>query len=452
MKEFLKKALEKVDAEYADVRLEERLSTVVHMMGPETEEASEKRVLGGSVRAFHRGGIGFATFSRPEDAPRAAEEASRLARLASEGKSERLAPGVPVEDIVPPEIKGRDPRTVPLEEKAELVRSYNDIMLGVKGVVTTNTAYNDLFLRRVFLSTDGADITEERIYARIVLSATAADGSTVQSRHMAFADQMGYETVLNREGKAEEAAKDAVALLSAPKVQGGLYTVILDPIMAGVFVHEAFGHLSEADHLSRDKKMQEIMKPGQVFGIPELNITDKPIPGQWGYYKYDDEGTEKKTVYLVKEGVLTGRLHSRHTAALMGEEPTGNARAIDYSFPPIVRMSATCIEPGDKGFQELLEGIDKGIYVVSALGGMTELEMFTFSAQKAYMIERGEIKGLVRDVVLSGNVFETLKNIEGIGKDTLFWAGGCGKGMQNPLPVTTAAPHIRIKNVLVGGV
>ena len=452
MKDALKKALERADADYADVRLEERVSSVVHMMGHETEEAGEKRVLGGSVRAFHKGGIGFATFSEPEDAPRAAEEASRLARLAAEGKNERLAACEPVVDDVPLELEGRDPRTVSLAEKAELVRIYNDIMLGVKGVVTTNTVYTDTFLRRIFMSTEGAEITEERIYARVVLSATASDGSTVQSRHIAFADQWGYDTVLNREAEAEEAARDAVALLSAPKVQGGLYTVILDPLMAGVFVHEAFGHLSEADHLSRDPKMQGIMRPGQTFGIPELNITDKPIPGQWGYYKYDDEGTEKKTVYLVKEGLLAGRLHSRHTAALMGEEPTGNARALDYSFPPIVRMSATCIEPGEQEFEGLLEGIERGIYVVSALGGMTELEMFTFSAQKAYMIEKGKITHLVRDVVLSGNVFETLKNIEGIGKDIVHWSGGCGKGMQGPLPVTTAAPHIRIKNVLVGGV
>jgi TldD protein len=452
MKDALKKALEKVCVDYADIRLEERVSSVVHMMGPETEEASEKRVLGGAVRAFHKGGIGFATFTRPEDAPRAAEEASRLARLAAEGKDEHLAPSKPVADEVKLVLKGRDPRKVSLEEKAQLVRRYNDIMLGVKGIVTTNTAYTDTYVKRILLSTDGADITEERIYARIVLSATASDGSNVQSRYAAFANQLGYDTVLNREGDAEDIARDAVALLSAHKVQGGLYTVILDPLMAGVFVHEAFGHLSEADHLSRDRKMQEIMKPGQVFGIPELNITDKPIPGQWGYYKYDDEGTEKRTVYLVKDGVLSGRLHSRHTAALMGEEPTGNARALDYSFPPIVRMSATCIEPGEKEFEDLLEGIERGIYVVSALGGMTELEMFTFSAQKAYMIEKGKITHLVRDVVLSGNVFETLKNIEGIGKDIVYWAGGCGKGMQGPLPVTTAAPHIRIKNVLVGGV
>jgi len=452
MKDILKKALEKVDADYGDVRLEERTSSVVHMMGPETEEASEKRILGGSVRAFHRGGVGFATFSLPEDAPAAAETASRLARLASEGKGESQAPVKPVKDELKVSLEARDPREVSLDEKARLVKKYNDIMLGVNGVVTTHAAYTDLFVRRFFLSTEGSDITEESLYTRVMFSAVAADGSTVQSRHIAFADQMGYDTVLNREADAEEAARDAVALLSAPRVQGGLYTVILDPLMAGVFVHEAFGHLSEADHLSRDPKMQEVMKPGQTFGIPELNITDKPIPGQWGYYKYDDEGVEKKLTYLVKDGLLTGRLHSRHTAALMGEEPTGNARALDYSFPPIVRMSATCIEPGDREFSELLDGIDRGIYVVSALGGMTELEMFTFSAQKAYMIEKGKLTHLVRDVVLSGNVFETLKNIEGIGKDIIYWAGGCGKGRQNPLPVTTAAPHIRIKNVLVGGV
>ena len=440
-----------MDVEYGDVRLEEKAATVVHMAGPEMEEAGERRDFGGAARAFHKGGIGFATFARAEDAPRAAEEASALARLAAGDKDEHFATVPVVRDEIKAPPQDTDPTSVSLEEKVDLVKRYNSISMGVKGVVTTNTSYSDARVIRHFLSTEGSDITEERIYTRVVLSATAAEGSNIQSRHISSAGQSGFGRALGLETDAETAGRDAVELLSAPKVRGGTYTVILDPIMAGVFIHEAFGHLSEADHLSRDDRMKEIMKPGSVFGSGILNITDQPLPGEWGYYKYDDEGVEKKKVYLVKEGVLQGRLHSRHTAWLMGEAPTGNARALDFTFPPIVRMSGTCIEPGKSSLEELLDGIDKGIYVVSALGGMTEMEMFTFSAQKAYMIENGKITQLVRDVVLSGNVFETLKNIDAVGSDRSFWAGGCGKGRQMPLPVSTGAPHIRIRNVLVGG-
>lgn|GEM_PF-2008901 len=57
------------------------------------------------------------------------------------------------------------------------------------------------------------------------------------------------------------------------------------------------------------------------------------------------------------------------------------------------------------------------------------------------------------DVVLTGNVFETLMNIDAIGNDLVMFGGlgGCGKGGQSPLRVSDGGPHIRIKNVTIGG-
>ncbi len=69
------------------------------------------------------------------------------------------------------------------------------------------------------------------------------------------------------------------------------------------------------------------------------------------------------------------------------------------------------------------------------------------------MIRNGEVAELVRDVVLTGNVFETLERIDLIADD-LAWAdgaGGCGKGGQSPLPVGLGSPHLRIQEVVVGG-
>ncbi len=148
-----------------------------------------------------------------------------------------------------------------------------------------------------------------------------------------------------------------------------------------------------------------------------------------------------------------GRLHSRETAGKMGELPTGSARAINYKFEPIPRMRVTCIENGDKTFEEMIKDIELGVYAKGSLGGQTTHEMFTFSATHGYMIRNGEISELVRDVVLSGNVFETLKNIVAIGNDKKYLnsAGGCGKAGQYPLPVSEAAPHIKIKGVIIGG-
>jgi TldD protein len=154
---------------------------------------------------------------------------------------------------------------------------------------------------------------------------------------------------------------------------------------------------------------------------------------------------------LIKDGILVGRLHSRETAAKMGEQPTGNARATSYRYPPIVRMTNTFIEGGNTSFEEMISGIDQGVYACDAFGGQTALENFSFSAAYGYMIRDGEIGELVRDVGLSGNLFVTLEHIDAVGND-FQWAewGRCGKG-QGGLPVTMGAPHIRIQDVLIGG-
>jgi len=242
-------------------------------------------------------------------------------------------------------------------------------------------------------------------------------------------------------------------LLSAPQAVGGEYTVVLDPVLAGVFVHEAFGHLSESDHVYENQKLCELMVLGKRFSGSHLNIVDgAAVPGLRGSYKYDDEGVPATRTYLIRQGILEGRLHSRETAAKMNEKPTGNARALNYAFPPIVRMTNTFIEPGTISFDDIISGIKEGIYARDWYGGTTSLEMFTFSAAEAYMIRNGRVAELVQPVVLSGNVFTTLHNIDAIGNDLdMNQGGGCGKGGQSPLPVSNGSPHIRIRHCLVGG-
>jgi TldD protein len=140
-------------------------------------------------------------------------------------------------------------------------------------------------------------------------------------------------------------AARASRLLKAPQAKGGEYTVVLDPILAGVFVHEAFGHLSESDHVYENKELRDVMVLGKRFGSPQLNIVDGArVKNLRGSYKYDDEGVPATKTYLIKKGILSGRLHSRETAAKMGEPLSGNARAINYRFPPIVRMTNTYID------------------------------------------------------------------------------------------------------------
>jgi len=448
-------AIAKSRADYTEVRLEREWRTRVLFQKDRLENIEASTEVGGLVRCLVGGGWGIAVFNSLDELGKKVEEAYRIAKAVSPKISERssLAPLDPVEDEVHARL-ARDFREIPLAKKKELVEHYNQIMLSVPKVVSTTTRYTDSFKEWLFANSEGTFIFEERPDITLILAATAREGDNIQQAFESIGEAQGFELVEGLEEKAKEVADRAVALLSAKPVEGGQYTVILDQDLAGVFIHEAFGHLCEADFTYKNERMRELLQPGREFGVKELNvIEDGFLPGRRGNYRYDDEGVPRRRIYLIKNGVLQGLMHSRETAAKLGAEPTGNARAISYRFEPIVRMRNTYIDRGTASFEEMLRGIDHGIYAKSAFGGQTEFEQFTFSAAYAYEIEHGELGEMLRDVVLTGNVFETLKNIDMIGDDLQIrgGAGGCGKGGQSPLPVTDGAPHIRIQNVTIGG-
>ena len=451
LRDQISQALKGHGADYVEVRIEEGESTRLLYRGRELEDVGMTTSLGGNVRALVNGGWGFVSFNTIEELGARVEDAVRQARIVGQEKSE-LAGVEPIVDIVEPQLR-KDPRTLTLAQKKGLMDEYNEVMWGVGGIQTTLIAYGDGHKKVVFANSDGSYIEQQRVDVSLRLSATARDGSEVQQAGVSLGSSGDFSVVEGLHQESREIAEKAASLLAAPRVQGGEYTVILDPVLAGVFTHEAFGHLSESDHVYENDRLKEVMVLGRKFGGEHLNIVDgAAVPGLRGSYKYDDEGVPSTRSYLIKEGELVGRLHSRETAAKMGEAPSGNARAIDFRYEPIVRMTNTFIEPGATTFEEMIADVKEGVYACDWYGGMTSMEMFTFSAREAYMIRDGKVAELLRPVTLSGNVFETLKNLDAVGNDLdMNQGGGCGKGGQSPLPVSNGSPHIRIAKCLVGG-
>jgi len=451
MQDKLFSIIRKLKADYVEVRLDKSESSRLVYRGERLEEAGRTASAGGCVRALVKGGWGFASFNSPDRLSKSAAMAVEQATHVGKGNSE-FSPARAIVDKVEAEYK-KNPLAVTLSTKKSLLDEYNRIMLETPGIQTTSIGYGDIRKKVTYASSDGSYIEQSRIDLTLRLSAIASRNGDVQQVGLSIGSKGDFSTVECLQEKARGIALRAVAMLSAPEVKGGSYTVVLDPVLAGVFVHEAFGHLSEADHIYENPQMREIMVLGRSFGGQHLNIVDgAAVPGLRGSYRYDDEGTPASKTYLIKEGVLNSRLHSRETAARMGEKPTGNARAINYTYPPIVRMTNTYIEPGSTAFADMISEIKEGVYARDWYGGTTSLEMFTFSAGEAYMIRDGKIAEMIRPVVLSGNVFTTLHNIDAVGNDLdMNQGGGCGKAGQSPLPVSNGSPHIRIQNCLVGG-
>ncbi|MEO0853046.1 MAG: TldD/PmbA family protein [Cyanobacteria bacterium J06648_11] len=440
-------------ADFLAIRLEESEGTDIFIRNDEIETLSETLSSGGHVRVCHDGGWGFASFNRLEDLETRIEEAIAAARRVGRDRT-YLATVEPQRAIVPLELSGTDPRQIPLARKKALCESYIEALRSAGDeIASSGVRYGDV-VQQVWLATsDGTAIAQAWADMELRAFATARRGDRVQTGRETCGSRRGFEDLEGLEDSISGAGKRAIAALSMPVVQGGSYTVVIDPILTGLFVHEAFGHLSEADMAYENPDLLESMSMGRRFGSEDLQIWDGAAPaGHRGSYAFDDEGTPATATQLIKDGRLVGRLHSRETAGVLDEQPTGNARCLNYHYAPIVRMTNTWIDRGTTPVADLIRGIDDGIYASNWVGGMTNGEMFTFTAGEARLIQNGELADPVRDVTLSGNVFQTLANIEAIGDD-FAWdeSGGCGKGGQSGLPVGCGGPSLRIRDVAIGG-
>lgn len=453
MIEKLKEIISKIPADYADLRYEILRETKIIFKGKELYQVGENTGDGYVLRVLKNGGFSSISFTKPEFSEKAIKTAIENAILMGNNtkKPVELAKVEIIKDTFIPNL-AEDPRKVSLDEKIELVRIYNKIPLQFSNTTTT-LQYTEVIREKYFVSSEGTEIREDLITTFIRGEIISFDGNLVQNVRIGIGGSDGFHRLRNREDVFEKRTKIALDLLKARPVEAGVYNVILNPNMAGVFAHEAFGHFSEADLIEDNPSMREKMKLGAKLGSDILTIIDDPtMPNQLGFYKYDDEGVKARTTYLLKNGILVGRLHSRRTAVEFGEPVTGHCVAEDYRYAPIIRMGNIFIKPGEKSFEELLDELQDGLYILDAKGGQTSGENFTFGAQYGYVVKDGKIRDMIRNINISGNLYKTLLDITSISKDfELTEVGGCGKGQLN-IRSSHGGPHILVKNVVIGGV
>ncbi len=262
-----------------------------------------------------------------------------------------------------------------------------------------------------------------------------------------------FSTDLTPKEIGQDAAKEALELLDAALPPAGEMPVVLAPGHSGVLVHEAVGHLLEAD-FNRKKTSIFWNKMGKKVGSSQVTIYDDPtIPYFRGSYNIDDEGTIPKKTLLIKKGKMAGLLQDRLSAKLMRRPLTGHGRRQDYSSIPIPRMSNTFIDRGEHSPDEIIKSVEKGFYAHKFLGGQVEDSgKFTFSVSSGYLIEDGKLTAPVKQATLIGTNIDILKNIVMIGSDLKFGlqTGTCGKEGQ-AAPVVDGCPTIKISRMTVGG-
>ncbi|PXF50327.1 MAG: TldD/PmbA family protein [Candidatus Methanophagaceae archaeon] len=513
MQEEIKKAVDFVISEgarFADIRLEKGYATTLELRDGVFREMSYGIDEGVGVRVLYKNSWGFSS-SNELSKPRikaAFEDALRVGRALSLSKSEseklesekselekkreeeavKMAGAKPRSDHfkLKPKI---NPEDVSVEEKKRLVKAaYKAATQHSPLVKSVSILYLDGYEEKTYADSEGCFVVTEMPAVFLRVRVVAKKGSVLQEGVESVGAVAGFEVVAEEgevakgeaaegvaaegvaaEGVAAEgnpevvgvkAADKAVRLLDAEQPPAGEFPVIMDSKLTGVFMHEALGHAAEADHVLCGESILKD-KLGEQVAYEGLTVADDPtVVGSHGYYKYDDEGLRARRTEIIKNGVLVSYLHTRETAGRLEATPTANARAADYSEVPLVRMSNTVVEAGSRAgagrgwsFEEMLEGVRFGIYAKGMRGGQVDTVRgeFQFSAEEAFLIEKGRLTKRLKNVSLSGRTLEVLKEIDAVGQEKKRGSiGFCGKDGQE-VPVSEFAPHVRVKRILVGG-
>ena len=444
-------------ATYADLRCSGKEITNLTQKNGKIEDITTGSSFSAGLRVLYKGSWGFASTDDVSGLSGIAETAFRIAKSIQDSNNSKdvvLAETKTVEKDIDVKYK-TSLKNMSIDDKIAFAKA------GYKGatevsdkIKAISLIYSDSCARNVFASSEGTYITSNPQYFKYYVFSTARQGDRREESYDRYASFSGIDELIRRDPAkiGASASKEAVKLLGASLPPSGKMPVILHPSIGGLFVHEAVGHASEADHAMKESIFNSEL--GEKIGSDKLNIIDDPtLVGKHGSYMYDDEGVRAKKTVIFRKGVLESYLHSRETAGFMGVEPTGNGRAQSPSFLPIVRMSNTYFDKGDMEIDELFEGVKNGVYMKGFKGGEVNPVdgTFTFGVEQGYLIEDGKKTKLVKDCAMSGLILDVLKKIDAVAKD--LWVDGigfCGKEGQ-AVPVSDGGPHFRVSELLVGG-
>jgi len=457
LKDVLSSVLDKLkslDASYAEIRTQENSNTFLTVRDGQVEAVSLSTEKGAAVRVLAKGAWGFSTTNSlaRRNLEKAAKSALKMAKAAGKSVREpvKLAPVKAVEDKAGVKFK-KDPRKVDISTKIKNLLSINNSCFNFdKHIKSVTVNYADLATQQALATTEGTYIEQLKMFVWNYCWVTGKSKNIMASARDEIGAH-GYELFNSEppEQIAERVSRKVVQQLEAETPKGGPFSAIIGTSIVGVLAHEALGHICEADLTLAGSALMG--KLGQKIASEKVTIYDSAlIPEGLGAIKYDDEGVLGQKTVLIKNGILVGLMHNRETAAKMNMKPTGNARAQDFRVPPIIRMRNTCFEKGDYSFEELMEDIKFGYYLEAFRGGQANLDgTFTVGVQSAFEIVNGELGKPVRNIGVSGNTLETLRQVEACGKDFGLETGRCGKGQY--MFESSGGPPLRVKSILIGG-
>ncbi len=458
-------------ASYADARVVVRRSQVVGTRNQRVERLDDSETQGIGVRVLVNGAWGFACDRRlsAEGANAAAQKACAFAKAAPGGHRRDLAPVEPGKGEFRTRVE-RDPFEVALADKVELCLRA-ERALGHEDVQVTSASVRAQKEHKVFVSSEGAATEQELVECGGGIDALASRNGVTQIRsypsaHGGSSSQAGWEFVegLGLEREAPRVGEQAAALLQAPPCPSQVTTVVIDAEQMELQVHESVGHPTELDRVYGTEAAYagtSFLKPEDLgslrYGSEHMNITaDSTTPGGLGSFGFDDEGVPAGREPIVAAGVLTGFLTSRETAAKIGSGSGGSMRADNWNRMPLVRMTNLHLEPGEGSLEELIGGVDEGLYLETNKSWSIDDKRlnFQFGTQVAWEIKDGKLGRMLRDATYTGQTpvfWGSLDAVAGPEEWVLYGLTNCGKGQPGQhAHVSHGTSPARFRNVQVG--
>lgn len=447
-------------AQFADVRAMARRGSSILVQDRRAEKMFYSTSAGFAVRVLVDGSWGFASCDGfdPKLLSECLDQALVLAKQSAPVVLDRavVAAVEPVREQVR-QVGRLEIDEVPLEKKQRICLDLERQALdaGQGKIVNSIVSYGD-GIREVWLvNSSGTQVYSAVTRTHTSCQVTAVEGDMRQRNYQVRGHQGGPELLLeiDPEQFSIKAGKKVLQQLRSKKAPAGEFPVIFHSTISGLLAHEALGHNAEADTVWAGQSILE-GKLGEQVASPLVNIVDDgTVPGSYGSEPFDSEGVPTRRRQIIKNGELKGLLHCLETAARFATEPNGCGRAQDHSSMPLCRMSNTFFESGTSTFDDMLKGIDKGIYLREGHEGYVypERGQFLCHAHEGQMIEHGQLGEPLRDVSVSGLILETLMNIDMVGDDfEMIFPGTCGKGGQG-VPSDCGGPHLRVSRMVVGG-
>ena len=456
-------------ASYAEARIQNTRARQFILKNGESQPSFFAEGYGIGIRVISRGALGFAATNEMQTGlvNELAERAVKLARASVPLLKKKItfdsSKAVRKRWAAPEKVKIENADSAWLRKVLlDIERKIGDGKAGVK-LPGRFLALGAELEEKYYVNSDGARVEARLPRIGFFGSLTAVEGGAAAQRFLQQGETGGLE-VVKRVGlveKVEEEAKTMGKVLrTAGKPPTDMVDVVLSPELSGIAAHESVGHPQEADRvLGREGAQagESYLKAdslGRKIGSVEANISDDPtLLHSMGYTPVDDEGVAAKKRRLIKNGVINEFLHNRATAGEFGLESNGASRSVSFDREPIIRMSNTFVEPGDYSTDELIREVKHGVYFKTFTEWNIDDKRFNqrYVALEAYLIEKGEVKGMVKGPVLEITTPRLWGSVKARSKSMGFEAAVCGKGdPQQGAPVWTGGPETLLKGIKLG--